>query len=303
MNETEMVAAADFDAYPVAAEAMTEAGEGWFGPVAVGAATRQAVAAWAMAVNGDDSALAAIADLEADAPGYFLLNPVFKKWVIAPGPVVTQIRVYGVKPAAEPPQLGVTWRFTGRQALPQPEPTAGPGAALEPGAVPGAVGASEPGGAAEPAPRPWDWTDGEQVFEGNLTLVLTGAAAGPSPWRLSHGGVSTLDAALGYTFKRRFETAEEYRRRTGSSAGDGVLVPTDTYLLDAGFAEHDEKFGSSAQLEVSSDPAPTREEAERLIWPAIWEETRRALGEGDWRPSLGWLDMIRLLGPAPAGSD
>jgi hypothetical protein len=300
MNETEMVAAADFDAYPVAAEAMTEAGEGWFGPVAVGEAARQAVAAWAMAVNGDDPALAAIADLEADAPGYFLLNPVSKKWVIAPGPVVTQIRVYGVKPAAEPPQLGVTWRFTGRQALRQPEPAAGPGAALEPGAVPGAVGAAEPGGAAGPAPRPWDWTDGEQVFEGNLTLVLT--EAGPSPWRLSHGGVSTLDAALGYTFKSRFETAEEYRRRTGSPAGDGVLVPTDTYLLDAGFAEHDEKFGSSARLEVSSDPAPTREEAEKLIWPAIWAETRRGLGEGEWRPSLGWLDMIRLLGPAPDGS-
>jgi hypothetical protein len=148
---------------------------------------------------------------------------------------------------------------------------------------------------------PWDWTDGEQIFEGNLTLVLTGAA--PSPWRLSHGGVSTLDAALGDTFKRRFETAEEYRRRTGSAAGDGVLVPTDTYRLVAGFAEHDEKFGSSAQLEVSSDPAPTREEAEKLIWPAIWEETRRALGEGEWRPSLNWLDMIRLLGPAPGGSD
>jgi hypothetical protein len=27
------------------------------------------------------------------------------------------------------------------------------------------------------------------------------------------------------------------------------------YLLVAGFAEHDEKFGSSARLEVSSDPA------------------------------------------------
>jgi hypothetical protein len=69
------------------------------------------------------------------------------------------------------------------------------------------------------------------------------------------------------------------------------------YLLVAGFAEHDEKFGSSARLEVSSDPAPTREEAEQLIWPGIWAETHRALGEGEWRPSLGWLDMIRLLAP------
>ena len=78
-----------------------------------------------------------------------------------------------------------------------------------------------------------------------------------------------------------------------------MLVPTDTYLLDAGFAEHDEKFGSSAVLEVSSDPAPTRDEAHELIWPAIWAQTDRALGEGDWRPSLGSLRMIRLLSPTP----
>jgi hypothetical protein len=80
-----------------------------------------------------------------------------------------------------------------------------------------------------------------------------------------------------------------------------VLVPTDTYLLDAGFAEHDVKFGSSAQLGVSSDPAPTMEEAEKLIWSAIWAETRRALGEGDWQPSLASLRMTRLLGLPPAG--
>jgi hypothetical protein len=79
-------------------------------------------------------------------------------------------------------------------------------------------------------------------------------------------------------------------------------VPTDTYLLDAGCAEHDVRFGSSAQLEVSSDPAPTRAEAEKLIWPATWAETLRALGQGEWQPSLGSLRMTRLLGP-PAGGD
>jgi hypothetical protein len=114
--------------------------------------------------------------------------------------------------------------------------------------------------------------------------------------------VETLDAHLGYTFVSRFETAEEYRRRTGTSAGDGVLVPTDTYLLDAGFFDHDVKWGSSARLEVSSDPAPTREEAEKLSWPGIWAQTRRELGEGDGRPSLSTLRMTRLLGaPPPLG--
>jgi hypothetical protein len=271
MTESEMVEAIGVDAYPVAAAVMTEAGEGWFGTDMAAKEARLAVAAWATAVNGDGSRLASMADPDA---ANWLLYPVRKAWAIAPGPVVTQITIWTVKPAAEPPELGLSWRFTGRQRPVEPRPP-------------------EPGLA-----RPSGWTDVEQVFVGNLTLAFTGPAAWP--WRLTHGHVSTLDDYLGYTFVSRFETAEECRRRLGTSAGDGVLVPTDTYLLVAGFAEHDDKFGSSARLEVSSDPAPTREEAEKLIWPAIWAETRRGLGEGDWRPSLNWLDMIRLLGPPPA---
>ena len=234
------------------------------------AAARLAVAAWAAAVNGDESALAAMADADA---AHWLLNPVRKQWVIEAGPVVTEIVISRLDTSADPSELMVSWRFTGRQRI---EPAPAPGAAA-----------------------PWDFTDREQIFVGLLTLEFTGS--GGWPWRLNRGHVETLDAHLGYTFASRFETAEEYRRRTGTSAGGGVLVPTDTYLLDAGFAEHDEKFGSSAQLEVSGDPAPTREEAEKLIWPAIWAETRRALGEGDWRPSLASLRMTRLLGPPPGG--
>ena len=272
MTEFEMVEAISVDAYPAAAAAMTKAGEGWFGPAMAAKEARLAVSAWAMAVNGDGARLASMADPDAV---HGLLYPVRKAWAIAPGPVVTEIAIWTVKPAAEPPELGVAWRFTGRQRPVEPGPP-------------------EPGLA-----RPSGWTDAEQVFVGNLTLAFTGPAAWP--WRLANGRVSTLDDYLGYTFISRFETADECRRRLGTSAGDGMLVPTDTYLLVAGFAEHDEKFGSSARLEVSSDPAPAREAAEKLIWPAIWAETRRGLGEGDWRPSLNWLDMIRLLGPAPAG--
>ena len=272
MTEFEMVEAISVDANPVAAAEMTEAGEGWFGTAMAAKEARLAVAAWAAAVNGDDTRLASMSDPDV---ANWLLYPVRKAWAIAPGPVVTEIMISAVKPAAEPPELGVTWRFTGRQRPVEPRPP-------------------EPGLA-----RPSGWTDAEQIFVGLLTLTFTGPAAWP--WRLAHGHVSTLDDHLGYAFISRFETAEECRRRLGTSAGDGVLVPTDTYLLEAGFAEHDYKFGSSARLEVSSDPAPTREAAEQLIWPAIWAETRRGLGQGDWRPSLGWLDMIRLLGPAAAG--
>jgi hypothetical protein len=272
MTESEMVEAISVDANPVAAAVMTEAGEGWFGPAVAAKAARLAVAAWAAAVNGDDALLASIADPDA---AHWLLNPVRKAWAIAAGPLVTKVTIWKAEPAAEPPELGVDWRFTGRQRPLAHEP--------------------EPGLA-----RPHGWTAAEQIFVGNMTLAFTGSGSGAWPWRVARGHVSTLDDYLGYTFVSRFETAEECRRRTGTLAGDGVLVPSDTYLLDAGFFDHDIKWGSSAQLEVSSDPPPTREEAEKLIWPAIWAQTERDLGPGDWRPSLSSLRMIRLLGP-PTG--
>jgi hypothetical protein len=272
MSEFEMVAAASLDPYPAAAAEMTEAGGGWFGTVMAGKAARLAVAAWVTAVNGDESLLTSMADANA---AHWLLNPVREQWVIAARPLVTEITISSLDTAADPPELRVSWSFTGRQRI---EPAPAPGDAL-----------------------PRGWTDGEQIFVGLLTLTFTASRAWP--WRLTHGHVSTLDAHLGYTFVSRFETADEYRRRTGTSAGDGILVPTDTYLLDAGFFDHDIKWGSSAQLEVSSDPAPTREEAEKLSWPAIWAQTRRQLGEGDWRPSLSTLRMTRLIGPPPPGDD
>jgi hypothetical protein len=32
------------------------------------------------------------------------------------------------------------------------------------------------------------------------------------------------------------------------------------------------------------------------VWPAVEQETARALGEGDWRPSLSSLQVVELLG-------
>jgi hypothetical protein len=167
MNVSEMVAAADYDAYPAAAEAMTEAADGRFAPVAVGKAARLVLAAWVAAVNGDEGALASIAD---DDAAHWLLNPVEKPWVIAPGPLVTEIRIWKVDPAAEPPEIGVDWRFTGRQRR------------IAPGSGPG-------------RPARWEVAADEQTFVGNMTLALTGS--GPWPWRLARGTVTTLDAYLG----------------------------------------------------------------------------------------------------------
>ena len=267
-----MVARASLDVYPAVTTAMAKARDGWFGRDMAGKVARRAVAAWAAAVNGDDAPLAAMADPDAV---HWLLNPVRKAWAIAPGPMVTEITIWASERATDPAELMLSWRFTGRQRPVEPAP--------------------EPGLAV-----PRGWTDAEQVFVGMMTLAFTGPPAWP--WRLARGHVSTLDDHLGYRFVSRVETAAEFRRRTSAEAADEVLGPTDDYLVIADFAEHDEKWGSWAQLEVSSDPAPTRGEAYKLIWPAIWAECARGLGPGEWRPSLNTLSMVRLLGPAPGSA-
>jgi hypothetical protein len=50
---------------------------------------------------------------------------------------------------------------------------------------------------------------------------------------------------------------------------------------------------------VRRESAPDRAEAERLVWPAVDEETRRVLGDGDWWPSLNWLDVVELAHDPP----
>jgi hypothetical protein len=271
MSESAMVEAAQLSIYPNAAAAMTEAGTGWFGKGLAVMAARHAVTAWAAGGNGDDSGLAAMADIPERVT--WLLFPDGDhawrdQWVVAPDPLVTELTIWRLEPAADPPELNVQWRFAGRQHW----LGTGPDAAA-----------------------PHD--GGEETFVGMLTLKITGSGSGDWPWQLTLANVRTLDQYLGYTFETGVETEDECRRRTGA---DGPLAPTDDYLLVADFAEHDVKFGSTATAEVSSDPAPTRDEAVRLVEPAMQEECVRGRGGevGDWRPSLSHLRVIRLLGPA-----
>ena len=37
----------------------------------------------------------------------------------------------------------------------------------------------------------------------------------------------------------------------------------------------------------------------QLVRPAVNEETTRALGERDWRPSLNWIDVFELVDGPP----
>jgi len=270
-----MVAAARLEVTPWAAETMRLAGErdNRLGASAVARATRLAVAAWAMAVEGDDTTLTAMAQSDA---AHWLLHPAMEHWQVAPGPRVTRIKISrldagtGAEADVDQPKLQVDVEFTGRRRFDDPSRI--------------------------------DAADGDTLFIARLDLTLAGT--GPEPWQLSSGRVWTEDQYRGYVFTSHRESPEEYRQRTGSSAGAGAAAPARAaapagtprvFRLIAGFAEHDERFGSTAVVEVRRETVPSRDEAEQLIWPAIDAETTRALGAGDWRPSLNWLDVIELL--------
>jgi hypothetical protein len=277
-----MVAAVSLEFSPWAAETTRLAGErdSRLGASAVARAARRAIAAWAMAVAGDDTMLTAMAQSDA---AHWLLHPAMEHWQVAPGPRVTRIKISRLDAdadadadadtGADQPKLQVDVEFTGRRRFDDPSRI--------------------------------DAADGDTLFIARLDLTLSGI--GPEPWLLSSGRVWTQDQYRGYVFTSRRESPEEYRQRTGSAAGAAAAAaapvavapaPAGTprvFRLIAGFAEHDERFGSTALVEVRRETAPSRDEAEQLIWPAIDAETTRALGAGDWRPSLNWLDVIELL--------
>ncbi len=263
MSESEsagLVQTASLEVRAGVAETMRQAGarDSRLGADAVLAAARRAVVVWVMAVNGDETALAAMAQPDA---AHFLIHPSMERWQVAPGPAVTQIEVWGLEPDAEPPRVRVSWQFTGRRRFTDPRPD-------------------------DPA------EEGETTFHGMLDLTLSGSGQ----WQLSSGHVSTLDQFLGYVFTSRRETPDEYRERTGSAALPAPAGPPRVFRLTSGFAEHDERFGSTASVCVRRETAPTRDDAEKLIQPAIWDVTVQALGDGDWQPSMNWLDLIELLG-------
>jgi len=272
---------------PGPAAAMTEAGGGWLGRDLAVKAARLVVAAWTMAVDGDESALSAISD---DNAAQYLIHPVRQNWLIAPGPRVTDIDLWQLDRGGDEPELGVRWRFTADQRY------AGP--VLPPGWMP----------------------PGMREYVGSAHLTLDESR--PWPWRLTHGSVRTIDAYYGYTYTTRDETADEYQARITESAAStaddariaapavrGALVLSGTYRLVAGYAEHDEKFGGTATADVDSDGPWSREEAQRMAESAIDADARqrmaaiyplREIGDDDVRPSLNSLEVIRLLCPAPA---
>ena len=179
---------------------------------------------------------------------------------LSPGARVTAIEISAVDADRSPARLDVRFEFTGRWQR--------------------------------------DSDEADTDFVGFMTLNLDGA--GPQPWRLAAVYLQRLSSWLGYQFTSRQETPQEHQQRTGSATAPGPVAGQDrTFRLTAGFAEHDERYGGSASVQVTRPIPPSRAEAEALIWPAVEAATEQALGPGDWRPSLNWLEVTELL-PGPA---
>ena len=199
MNESEslrLVPGVGLDISLSVAETMRQAGalDGRLGADCVSSAARQAVAAWAMAVDGDDRALAAIAGQDAV---HGLMHPDQGRWEVARGPRVTQIQVSAVEPDREPPEFRIYFEFVGRRQFADLAQVDNP--------------------------------DGDPTFVGLLSLTLTDSG----PWHLESGHVGTLEHYLGYVFTSSRETAEGYHRRTGSSSAPATASGSRQWRLAA----------------------------------------------------------------------
>jgi hypothetical protein len=224
-------------------------------------AARRIVEAWAAAAGGDDAQLAELASPDVRR---WLFHPSMERWHIGPEPRVSTIEIWDLRPDSEPPALKLRFRCAGRQLFDDP---------------------------ASP--------DQDTEFIGLFELAL-GPAGGS--WQLAAGYLRTIDQFYGYVFTSRQESVAEYHRRTGSAAEPVPAAgPVRRFRITSGFAEHNEKIGDSASVEVDRKSPPARDEAEKLIWPAIDEVTTSRLGPGEWWPSMNWLDVIELLTEPPPG--
>jgi len=230
------------------------------------ASGRRVIAAWAKAVGGDEGALAAVARPEAVQA---LLHPAEagqRARVIVRGLRVTQISVMRLRTDTEPPQLGITFCYIGRRSIEDGD--AGPVLSGE--------------------------RDTEEQFFDFWELALDGPA--PWPWRLASGYTRTFDELVAYTFTCRRETPGEYCERTGAmTVPQDRALPVRRFQLSADFAEHDARFGGSMVIIVEQDVPPTRQQAEKIMFPVMCAEITKSLGKDEWRPSLSRLEVRELL--------
>ncbi|MBV9003331.1 MAG: TIM44-like domain-containing protein [Solirubrobacterales bacterium] len=98
--------------------------DGRFSPDVLEVAALRAVAAWARAVDGDDTALRAIAHPDAVRELLHPGDPTGKTRLVVRGPTVKQIRIAAVDAAAEPPTMTIDVGLAGRRYIEDRDTTA-----------------------------------------------------------------------------------------------------------------------------------------------------------------------------------
>ena len=91
--------------------------DGRFAPDVLEAAARRALDAWAEAVDGDDTALAAIATPEAVSELLHPGDPSGKTRLVVRGPQLKKLRIVALDAAAQPPAMTVEAEVAGRRYI------------------------------------------------------------------------------------------------------------------------------------------------------------------------------------------
>src|SRR5439155_18347106 len=91
--------------------------DGRFAPDVLEAAARRALDAWAEAVDGDDTALAAMATPEAVSELLHPGDPSGKTRLVVRGPQLKKLRIVALDAAAQPPAMTVEAEVAGRRYI------------------------------------------------------------------------------------------------------------------------------------------------------------------------------------------
>ena len=111
------VADLQFDGSARAAALDLSLADGRFAPDVLEVAARRAVAAWAEAVDGDDSPLLAIATPGAARELLHPGDPSAQTRLVVRGPVIKEIRIAALDAAAQPPAMTIEVELAGRRYL------------------------------------------------------------------------------------------------------------------------------------------------------------------------------------------
>jgi predicted lipid-binding transport protein (Tim44 family) len=111
------VADLDFDGDARAAALDLSLADARFAPDVLETAARRAVAGWAEAIDGDDSALGAVASPEAVSALLYPGDPSRRTRLVVRGPRIRRVRIAALDAAAKPPTMTIDVEVTGTRYM------------------------------------------------------------------------------------------------------------------------------------------------------------------------------------------